>query len=244
MHIIKSSLFEKYHNLIFGFSTKIGLNRTSPFDFNMSYTVGDNPDKVKINREAFFNELGTTTSQVALQKQIHSDIISIIDKPGLIGESDAMITTLPNIGLAISSADCVPIFIYDKKNKLIAAVHSGWRGTKNQILKKTIESLFNRFNSKPENLIIYIGPSISQENYEVGEDVAKQFDEKYLMILEDKIFLDVQKANIDMLWNAGINEVQIERSSLCSFREKDLLHSYRRDGRNSGRALGLLVIKS
>jgi len=76
MRIIESQLFKRFPEIIFGLSTKIGLNHNSPFHFNLSLTVGDDPEIVRKNREAFFNELGFTTSQIAIQKQIHSDIIT------------------------------------------------------------------------------------------------------------------------------------------------------------------------
>ena len=127
MRIIKSSLFDKFPELIFGLSTKIGLGRTAPFYFNLSYTVGDNSEIVNANREAFYGALGLSSRQIAIQKQVHSDVITIVENAGQIDESDAMITTQAGIGLAVSTADCTLIFIYDSKQKVIAAVHSGWR---------------------------------------------------------------------------------------------------------------------
>ncbi|PKL81895.1 MAG: peptidoglycan editing factor PgeF, partial [Ignavibacteriae bacterium HGW-Ignavibacteriae-3] len=179
----------------------------------------------------------------AIQKQTHSDIITIVEKPGMIGESDAIITAKAGIGLAVSSADCVPSFIYDKKKKLVSGIHSGWRGTQRKILLKTILELKKQFNSDPIDLFVFVGPSISQKNYEVGEDVASQFDQKYSLRDGGKIYLDVLQANIDMLHQAGIPDNQIEVSPLCSFEEKDLLHSYRREGDLSGRALGIIAMK-
>lgn len=243
MQIIKSTLLEKYPELIFGFSTKVGLDRGVPYYFNLSFTVGDNPEIVKQNREAFFNEIGLSSSQIAFQKQIHSDIITVVNKPGLIGESDAMITTQREIGLAISTADCTPIFIYDRKQNLIAAVHSGWRGTTKRILERTLNRLKDEFGSSAADLVVYVGPSISQKNYEVDEEVAQLFAEKYLLKENKKIYLDVAKANLDMIYNFGIPENQVEESPLCSYAEKDLLHSYRRDRKVSGRSLGVIALK-
>lgn len=243
MIIIKSELFKKFPEIIFGLSTKIGLGRKPPFFFNLSLTVNDDEKLVIENRKAFFAKLGLNQEQIAFQKQIHSDIIKFVDNPGLLGESDALITSKPNIGLAISVADCTPIFIYDKKNKVIAAVHSGWRGTQKQILKKTLNNLKFHWKSDPENLFIYVGPSISQKNYEVGEDVAVQFDQKYLLMKNAKLYLNVVNANIDMLKKFGIPEEQIEISELCTYEEKDLLHSFRRDGILSGRSLGVIALK-
>lgn len=242
MQIIKSLLFQNFPEIIFGLSTKIGLNRAEPFYFNMSLTVGDDPEMVHENREAFYNELGLTTEQIAIQKQIHSDVIAIVGEPGLVGESDAMITTQKGIGLAISTADCTPIFIYDRKNEIIAAVHSGWRGTEKQILQKTLLILLEQFNCSPFDLFVYIGPSICQKNYEVGDEVAKHFHRIYVKEVENKFYLDITGVNEDVLLSLGIQKSNIEISSLCSYEEK-YLQSYRRDGKNSGRALGVIAMK-
>lgn len=243
MEILRSNIFEKFSEIIFGFSTKNGLNRKEPFFFNLSFTVGDDENIVKENRIAFANQLGLDISQIAFQRQIHSDIITVVEKPGVIGESDAMITNKKNIGLAISTADCTPIFIYEKEKKIIAAIHSGWRGTEKKILSKTIHKMIGNFNCQSQNMFVYVGPSIHQKNYEVGEEVASLFDEKYLLRNNGKIYLDVLQANIDQLLENKIPQTLIEISPLCSFEEKDLLHSYRRDGKNSGRALGIIAMK-
>lgn len=241
MKIIKSELFKKYLKIKFAFSTKIGLDREAPYYFNMSKTVGDDPKVVDENRELFFSSIGLKPNQIAFQKQIHTDKISIVNKPGYQGESDAMITDRPNIGLAISTADCTPIFIYDTKQKIIAAIHSGWRSTQAKIISKTLDELNRKFNCRPENLIGYIAPCISQENYEVSSDFINYFDEKYLQSKGDKFLLDLKTANKDILLEFGIPESQIEVSPLCSFGE-NYLHSYRRDGKVSGRAFGVIAL--
>lgn len=243
MFIIKPYIFGKFPELVCAYSTKIGLNRKAPYYFNLSFSVGDDEKAVLQNREAFFSCVGLQLSQIAFQAQIHSDIVSIAEKPGLTGESDALITTEPNLGLAISTADCTSIYIYDFKQRIIAGVHSGWRGTKLKILEKTLHILFKQFNSKPENLFVYLGPSISQPNYEVGEEVAQSFDKKYVNVINNKFYLDVAGANYDMLKFNGVPVAQIQKSLLCTYEFKELLHSYRRDGLKSGRSLGVIAIK-
>jgi hypothetical protein len=240
MQIIKSSLFAKYPEVVFGFSTKIGLNRIPPYCFNLSFNIGDDNSTVKENREAFFGELNINNDQVCFQKQIHSDIITCVQSSGNCGESDALITDKPYLALSITSADCTPIFIYDSENKIVAAIHSGWRGTQQKITLKAVNKLIDMYNSKPENLIVFIGPSISQKNYEVGVEVARLFDEKYLKKIDSRYYLNVSKNNYDMIVETGISESQIEYSDLCTYDEAELLHSYRRDGAISGRALGLI----
>lgn len=245
MKIIRSELFQKFPELVFGFSTKIGLNRKEPFGFNLSFTVGDDPENVKQNRDTFFDEVGLKTSQIAFQKQVRADEIKIVEKPGMAGESDALITNVKGLGLTISTADCTSIFIYDKKNEIIAGVHSGWQGTQKRILEKTLRKLSDNFYSQPEDLYCSIGPSISQKNYEVGKEVWELFDNKYLIDSSspNKKLLDVRQVNIDMLLDFGILVENIEVSPLCSFEEKDLLHSYRRDGKLTGRSLGVIAMK-
>ena len=243
MVIIKSSLLEQYEELIFGFSTKISVERNPPFYFNLSTSVGDDEKIVKENRKLFFSELGLNPENIALQKQVHGDEINFITKGGIHGESDALITDKRNIGLAISSADCTSIFIFDKENKVIAAVHSGWRGTEKKILFKVLNKLKKDFNSSPKNLIVYIGPAICQKNYEVGKEVAEKFEEKYLILKGRKFLLDIPRINYDILINFNIPKENIQLSSYCTFEMKYLLYSYRRDGLHSGRALGIIALK-
>ncbi|MCX6151683.1 MAG: peptidoglycan editing factor PgeF [Ignavibacteriales bacterium] len=244
MIVLKSILFNQFPELIFGFSTKVWNNEIPPYYFNLSLSVGDDEEIVKKNREQFFNFLELGLDKIVFQKQIHSDIVKYVDKPGFSGEGDSLITDKPNIGLAVSVGDCTPIFIYDKLNKVISAVHSGWRSTQKQILKKTLQKLKDDFNSQPENIYAYIGPSITQKNYEVGNEVAELFDPKYSMPVGEKFLLNVQKVNYDMLIKFGIPSTHIQVSNLCTYESKNMLHSYRRDGAKSGRSYGVLAFKS
>ncbi|MDP3147615.1 MAG: peptidoglycan editing factor PgeF [Ignavibacteria bacterium] len=242
MVILKSLLFNGCTNLSFGLTTKIDTQTDSPFGFNLSLTAGDDNKRVERDRQRFFREL-RLENNVATQHQIHSDKIVFVDCPGDQGESDAMITDKPGLGLAISTADCVSIFLYEPKRKIIAGVHSGWKGTSLKILEKTIIKLEEEFHANLKEIICYIGPSISQKNYEVGEDVAKYFDEKYLSPKGAKFLLDVAKINYDILRKFEVRKENIQISSLCSYDWKSLFHSYRRDGSLSGRSLGVLAMK-
>jgi len=147
MLVLKSSLLNRFPEIIFGFSTKIGLKRQHPYFFNMSLSVHDSKENVLQNRRYFFSRLGLSDSSVATQKQVHGDHVTLIDEGINCGESDAMITDKINLGLAISSADCPAIFLFDIEQKVIAAVHSGWRGTEKKILLKVLTKLVRDFNS-------------------------------------------------------------------------------------------------
>ncbi len=243
MLILRPHIFKKFPEISFGFSTKAGGKKNDLFHFNMSYTVGDKKDNADKNRTQFFKQLGLTSSVVAYQKQVHEDNITIVENDGNCGESDALITTKNNLGLAISTADCPAIFIYDRKRKIICGVHSGWRGTSKRILEKTVIKLTDQLKSNPADLYCYIAPSISQENYEVSEKVAEQFNEKDFYNKEGRYFLDLAGVNYRMLINCGVKESQIQISQLCTFEFSSIFHSFRRWGNESGRAIAVIAMK-
>lgn len=243
MLVIKPFIYNQFTDITFGFSTKIAPDVNPPYYFNLSFSVGDKKENVEHNRKLFFSSLGLNEFTVSYQRQVHDDFIREVKNTGNCGESDALITNVKNLGLAISSADCPAIFIYDSGKKVIAAVHSGWRGTEKKIVKKTINKLKNEFNSDPSDLIIYLGPSISQNSYEVGEDVAQKFDEEFILKKENKFYLNLSAANFKMVIEEGVKRTNIQVSKLCSYEYKNLLHSYRRDGQISGRALGVIAMK-
>jgi hypothetical protein len=243
MKIIESDLLRNFPHIGFGFSTKIADGAKPPYYFNLSFSVDDDPVLVQQNRERFAERLGLPWNAVALQKQTHSDIVKTTDRAGYTGEGDALLTDKPGIGLAVSSGDCCAIFFYDSRNKVIAGVHSGWRGTEKRILAKALAKSREVWGTRPEDIYAYVAPSISWQNYEVGAEVAEKFPGAYIKNVNGKLHLDVAGVNRDILLQFGIPEAQIEISPLCSYAEKDLLHSYRRDGAKSGRAYGIIYMK-
>ncbi len=243
MTIIRSLLFSQFTDIDFGLSTKLGLGRKAPHNFNTSMSVGDNVDIVNENRDSFYNYFKLNKDMIALQKQEHTDIITKVEKAGFMGESDALITDKFNIGLIVSTADCGNIYIYDNKQKVIAGIHSGWKGTYKRIVYKTVKTLKDDYNCKPNNLYVYMGPSISRENFEVKEDVSVLFDKKYEITKNSKVYIDLPKYNLDMLLEHNIPINHIQKSGLCSYEYENLLHSYRREGKFSGRAFGLIVMR-
>ncbi|MBK9331237.1 MAG: peptidoglycan editing factor PgeF [Ignavibacteria bacterium] len=240
--IIRSEIFEKFPEIIFGFSTKPGGVSTEPYCLNLSNAVGDDPDNVSANRNLFFRRLGIDENRITFQKQIHSSVVNYSPHPCHFEGCDAIFTDKKNNFLAVGVADCIPVFLYDPVSKVIAGIHSGWKGTHEKILTRTISELINKFGIDPANLTAYIGPGICSDHYEVGEEVGILFNEKYRHRSNGKYFLDLKKDNYDQLINSGVKHDSIEVSGLCTFCEKDLLHSYRRDGTLSGRMFGIIGI--
>lgn len=242
--IIYSALFKKFPELVFGFSTKQGGVSPEPFCMNLSASVGDDIENVKMNREIFFRQLGINEDNVTFQKQIHSTIINYSPAPSNFEGCDAVYTDIKNNYLAVSVADCIPVFLFDPGKKIVAGIHSGWKGTHGKIVTGAIEKLKSEFSVNPSGLFAYIGPGISQEKYEVGPEVGTLFSEEICIYKNGKYFPDLKKDNFNQLIKAGLKKENIEVSELCTFTEKDLLHSYRRDGVKSGRMFGVIGIRS
>ena len=221
-----------------GISTKS--SGSPPFFNNLSKHVGDDEMTVKQNRDKFFGRLGIDQSRLVHANQVHSDNVKIVSSPGLYKETDGLITGERNLFLVVSVADCLPVMIYDRSKNIAANIHAGWRGTQKKIACRALEILINDCNSKPENLSVFLGPCISQKNYEAGEDVAGLFDGKFVCRLNGKYYIDILSDNIEQLKSFGIKDSQIEKSGLCTYDERSMLHSYRRDKDKSGRMFAVI----
>ena len=204
-------------------------------------------DMTLVCEDANFN-INNLTSNI----QIHSDIVNKIDE-GNIGqklEGDALITNIPNVPLLIFTADCVPIAIIDKKNKAIGLAHAGWRGTYDEIAKKTIEKMKENYNTNSEDLVCMIGPSIGACCYEVSKDLVEKFNmnltnsnEKFYTIEEDRYKLDLRKVNEYILKECGVKEDNIVNLNLCTSCNSDKFHSYRKHNQTLKRIGTILQIK-
>ena len=225
-------------------STRLGGVSPTPLGMNLSFSVGDNEENVQRNRELFFGALEVRLDELATQRQIHSGNVKIVRQPGNYPDCDAMITNQHRVFLCVSVADCVPIFLFDEKKMVVAGIHAGWRGTKAGIVSNTINLMKKEFGSDPENIVAFIGPSASVCCYEVGEEVASQFETGFVMRRDGKIFLDLKSANTSQLVQSAVPASSIEISPLCTITEKDTLHSYRRDGDRSGRMMGVIGLLS
>lgn len=215
-------------------------SRALPFGFNLSSYIGDDPDRVAANRRKVAELFGFAPEQLAVQKQVHGDRIVVV-KPGYQpGESDALATDQVGWLLAISVADCVPVLFYDPEKQAIAGVHSGWRGTAAHIAPKAVQYMAEAFGSRLQDLRVWVGPSSGKCCYEVGSDVAMQFDEEHSYpIANNKFLFDNKGAVLAGLLEAGVaaNHIEVDiRCTICDER----FHSYRRDGERSGRMYAVI----
>lgn len=204
----------------------------------MSLTVGDNQPRVEANRKHAAAALGFT--QMATQRQVHGANCRVVAEGYAPADSDALITDQPGWLLAVSVADCIPILLFAQRRNVVAAVHSGWRGSQQNIAGTAIAQMVQNYGVAPDELVAYIGPAASQCCYEVGNDVALQFPGCHSRpIGEGKFLFDNKGVVLAQLLAAGVPPKQIELDPRCTICDSNF-HSYRRDGARSGRMFGLI----
>lgn len=195
----------------------------------------------------FFKEINLDIKKAVFMQQVHRDNIVKIDesnkvfynKENPVKETDALITNLKNVPLVIQTADCLPVILYCKESKSMAAIHSGWRGTVKKIIPKTIELMKQEYNIDKRTMYAYIGAHIFEKDYEVGEEVANYFRAK--RIINGKWHVDNSMEAVLQMIESGLLEENIEVSNLNSYNE--IFYSYRRDGEQVGRILTVGMIK-
>ena len=182
------------------------------------------------------------TDDLATVRQIHSDKILKADRTGSLGEGDALITNQPGITLAVRTADCLPILMADTRNRAIAAVHAGWRGTVREIVPKTVRAMAEHFGTHPDDLVIAIGPGIGACCFEVGPEVGIEFAPFFpeRSDLGQRTKVDLVETNIRLLGRNDGRMRQIATSGLCSCCDADHFHSYRRDREGAGRMVSII----
>jgi purine-nucleoside/S-methyl-5'-thioadenosine phosphorylase / adenosine deaminase len=249
--LLQFNNLSEYGDLVHFSTTRIGGVSSSKLEsLNLGYTVNDNPKNVSQNLESLAKLLDFDKNQMVSPKQTHSKNIGIVNSnKDIFPDTDALITNKPGICIFIRTADCVPILLYDPIQNALAAIHSGWKSSLQEISKHTIELMQKEFGTKPENLIAGIGPSIGPDAYEVGPEVIEQFQVKFgedqiIKPIEnsDKGYLNLWKANKQILLDSGIPENQIEIAEICTYSNSELFYSARRDGVKTGRlATGIML---
>jgi YfiH family protein len=143
---------------------------------NLGFTEWDERERVLANREKFIAALGAREMPLLTLWQFHSDVIHVAAEPGAEApKADALITSTPGLLLGVQTADCVPILLADTRRRVVAAIHSGWRGTLARIAVKTLGRMRMEFGTRPRDVLAAIGPAIGRCCYEVGPEVAQAF---------------------------------------------------------------------
>ena len=226
--------------LFHAFSTRRGGISQSPFDtLNLGDRTGDCEKNVKENRDRFFQSIGVKPEKLAIPVQIHGNNIVPVEAPGVYPETDGLITDVPEICLVVQVADCLPVYLYDPIHRAIGLVHTGWRGTYQKIVTLAIQNMGSNFGTRPEDILVFFGPSIGPCCYEVGIDVSQHFPGNEMQGKR----LDLWKANRNLLIESGIPVDNITVSGLCTACYSDWFFSHRRSGGKTGRMMGIIGLK-
>lgn len=221
------SIFTKYPEVVIVVSNKKEGN------MKVNYELEEDTETLK-NRERFLKRIGLNSDMVASAQLGHEDRIKIVAEKDLGKFSpgvDGLVTDRKNIYLAITVADCLPIFIYDPENKVIELLHAGWRGLAEGIIPQGVKALEKKFKSDPKKLLVGIGPAIGPCHFQVQEDVLNKLKE-YGSTIEKrsgKYFIDLKKIAHEQLLRAGVAKNNIEVNPICTYHEENTSFSYRRD---------------
>jgi YfiH family protein len=223
-------------------------------DASIDFTPTDFDSPLTAAQRAYLQKIsGQDIPQVFWRKQIHGDDILVAQKSSVIAsegkqsiipigcpDADAYITNEKNLPIAIRTADCVPVFIFDPRHRVIGLAHAGWKGTHKSIASKTVLQMQAKYGSLPADLKIFLGPSIHECCYQVGQEFRGFFPSN-VKERDGHLYLDVISANRDQLLQAGVLSANILDSGICTSCHKNYF-SHRRDAAKAGRMISLMLL--
>ena len=203
------------------------------------------------NKAKLAEILALKTDQMVFPDQTHSSCVAAIHEvpDAVISETDALVTNQSGLCLCVQTADCVPVLLFDPVAKVIAAIHAGWRGTVGGIVANAVSKMTTNYGALPENIVAAIGPSISPEIYEVGDEVVAAARKSIPNVEttlhkngKDNYHFNLWEANRQMLLKSGVVQQNIQILGACSFSEAEKYYSARREGADTGRMVSGIMI--
>ena len=233
---------------IIAFSTERGCTEAdAPYDgFNVTHYSGDAPEHVRACRQQLCEQLNIPVNHLIVPRQVHGVHVEEVTERNLedaFEGTDALITQLSNVCIGVSTADCVPLLFHDTRTDTIAAAHAGWRGTVGRIGVLTLRAMCDAYGTQPADVQCVIGPSIGPEAFEVGSEVYDAFADAGFPMSDiafrnpqtQKWHIDLWRANVWQLNQAGVPIPSIHVSGFCTYSHYARFFSARRLGINSGR---------
>jgi YfiH family protein len=242
--------------VIQGFTTRDGGVGTPPYDtLNIGLNCGDDERIVGTNRSRLASVAGVEPGKLTFAEQVHGARVAVVDSeqavpvPGV----DALVTAVPGLVLTILCADCMPIYIVEPIKRVVALIHSGWRGTAANIVANATNVLKDQFDVKPRSCHVAIGPCIGAESYEVGRDVADLFRSTLASGASTPVMprnelagswnLNLRSIAFTQLLSCGYKPTSIDVCDEDTFANKRAFFSYRREslsGLKTGRMAAFL----
>lgn len=228
---------------LLAFSTRRGGASDPPFDsLNVGLSTADRPEAVAENRRRLIESLGLEPSRLVTAGQVHGAGLRPVSAPGHEAGCDALLTRVPGLLLAVTTADCMAL-LYTAPGA-IAAAHAGWRGAAAGLPAITLRGLCTAAGCPPARVRVSIGPCIRACCYEVGPEVAARFPAAVRRPVEGRVHLDLPAAARLQLLAGGVPEEAIEDTGACTACEPHWYFSHRRDGPRTGRLWGLAALRA
>ncbi len=239
--------------------------------FNINRYCGDSPECIASNRQALCRLLGISDDRLIMPHQTHQTrvlhideafmALSASDRQAALEGVDALTTSLTCVCIGVSTADCIPILLYDSEHHAVSAIHAGWRGTLQRIVQKAVLTMAETYGTRPSALQAQIGPGISLDSFEVGDEVYDAFCQQGFCMEpisrrypsadsvpggfaagSGKWHIDLPACNQRQLIDAGLLPEHIACSAICTFKQCEDFFSARRLGIHSGRVFTAIVL--
>lgn len=236
---VRPTIFQSIPGLVAGVSTRHGGLSKAPYSsLNVGVHTDDAPEDIEQNLSLFCTDVGISPADLARSYQVHGDKIWVTGRAGYQSGFDAMISVQPGVFAGVGIADCTPILLADPVTRVCAAIHAGWKGTVAKIVEKTAKRMIENRGSNPADILAYIGPCISLAHFEVGDEVAAQFDAAFKTRKGAKWHVDLKAANAAQLQSVGIQQIEID--SACTVENNADFFSHRTEKGVTGRMLALI----
>lgn len=245
------------------FTTRVGGQSSGPYDsLNLGLHVGDDPEVVIANREMMVGELGFSLDRMVCAEQVHGNQVAVLDltKAGRgsrdyhdsLSGFDGLVTDTPGLFLTAFFADCIPVYFFDPRLRVVALAHSGWKGTVGQVAINTLQTMVTQFKCRIQDILVFIGPGIGAECYLIDEARMHRVEQVFTFsrrILYSNIKgqgweWDLKETIRLGLFEAGVPETNIDNCHLCTACNTELFFSYRvACGRPTGRMAAIIGLE-
>jgi len=227
-------------------------------EFNINRYCGDSEEAIQKNRARLCQLLDIDDNCLLMPHQVHLTVTAVIDRDFLrlsaddrqqqLEGVDALMTNVNGVCIGVSTADCIPVLLYDKVQHACCAIHAGWRGTVQRIVEKAVAQMTAVYGSRPADLVAQIGPGIHVESFEVGDEVYDAFanagfDMEPISKQYEKWHIDLPTCNRLQLIAAGVLADAIAIADVCTYQQYEQFFSARRLGINSGRIFSGIMLR-
>lgn len=232
-----------------GFLTRIGGVSQAPYaSLNFDARDTDPAGNVERNRALFHEAFGVGEGRLVTVSQVHGKEVLVLDgsAPERPVEADAIITNTPGFAIGMMTADCQPVLLFDPVNMAIGAVHAGWKGAALGIVVVTGELMWKNYGTRPEDLIVSLGPCIGPCCYKVGWNVLDEYMARHreadCFKEKEGLRMDISEGNLIQLLGMGVRKENISNDAVCTSCNSDLFFSHRRDNGRTGRQLSFIML--